>query len=69
VTTPKKKHPQNDRLTVRLPVSQEERRRDKAHVYTINVQSLMAAVGESQVVEIMSCLILVDHGVNVIEEY
>jgi len=46
VTTPEKK------LAEWWTVKQEERRRDKTPAHTTNVQSLMASVGESQVVDI-----------------
>jgi len=39
------------------------------HVHTIKDQSLMASVGESQVVDITPVLTLVDHRVKVSEEY
>ena len=42
-----------ERPTVRTSIDQDERCRDKTHLYTINVKSQMAsAVGESQVVDI-----------------
>jgi len=38
--------------TVCTSINQEERRRDKTPAHTINVQSLMTSVGETQVVDI-----------------
>jgi len=38
--------------TVHISTKQKERSRDKTPAHTINVQSLMASVGESQVVDI-----------------
>jgi len=49
----------------------KERRRDKTPAHFIDVQSLMASVGESQLTSgwCYIPLILVDHGVNVNEDY
>jgi len=54
--------------TLRISINQGERRRDKTSSHTINVQSLMTSVGETQVVEI-TLILVVDHVVKVTEEY
>jgi len=53
-------------LTVHTCTNQEERRHDKTPAHKINVQSLMASVGEPQAVD---SLILVDHGFKINEAY